>query len=83
MGSIIQGELLSHLSVLYESASSFPSQLAFRTPSLNSNETVDSWNGVTYASFLSDVEKCAIRWTKVLSLRHVPIGSVVGLWYEV
>lgn len=81
MASNISEEPLSHLSVLYSSASSFPSRRAFMTPNVSSDGEVASWNEITYISFLSDVEQSAVFWKRRLSLRGVSPGSIIGLWY--
>lgn len=74
-------ELLSHLSVLYSSASSFPTRCAFKTPNVSSDGEVASWNEITYISFLNDVEQSAVFWKRRLSLRGISPGSIIGLWY--
>lgn len=82
MTSNDQQNLISHLSVLYESASQFASETAFLIPhESNGEQTQDfSWDTVTYEQFLNDVERYALLWRRVLLSRDISAGSVVGLW---
>lgn len=82
MTSNDQQNLISHLSVLYESASQFASETAFLIPhERNGEQTQDfSWDTVTYEQFLNDVERYALLWRRVLLSRDISAGSVVGLW---
>jgi hypothetical protein len=80
MTSSGQQNLVSHLSVLYESASQFASETAFLIPhKSNGDQKQDlSWDTVTYEQFLHDVERYALLWRCVLLSRSAE--SVVGLW---
>lgn len=77
-----QQNLVSHLSVLYESASQFASETAFLIPhESNGDQKQDfSWDTVTYEQFLNDVERYALLWRRVLLSREISAGSIVGLW---
>lgn len=77
-----QQNLISHLSVLYESASQFISKTAFVIPHEdNQDKNQDSsWDTVRYKQFLNDVERYALLWRRVLLSREISTGSVVGLW---
>lgn len=77
-----QQNLISHLSVLYESASQFASETAFFVPhETNGDQKQDfSWDKVTYEQFLNDVERYALLWRRVLLSREISVGSIVGLW---
>ncbi|PON27817.1 hypothetical protein TGAM01_v203584 [Trichoderma gamsii] len=76
-----QQNLVSHLSVLYESASQFASETAFLIPhESNGDQKQDfSWDTVTYEQFLNDVERYALLWRRVLLSREISAGSIVGI----
>ncbi|KAL6889191.1 hypothetical protein GGI43DRAFT_430910 [Trichoderma evansii] len=81
MGSDDQHKLISHLSVLYESASKFSSETAFFIPDEGTqNQDQDlNWNPVTYKQLLNDVERYALLWRHLLLSREVLAGSIVGI----
>jgi hypothetical protein len=40
-----------------------------------------SWNTVTYAQFLRDLQRTAAYWLKVLGEQDIRPLSVIGVWY--
>lgn len=82
MASDDQHMLVSHLSVLYDSASQFSSETAFLIPHEANRDQDQNFirNRVTYKQFLNDVERYALLWRRVLLSREISTGSIVGLW---
>lgn len=74
--------LVSQLSVLYESVSQFASETDFLiSHESNGDQKQDfCWDTVTYEQFLNDVERYALLWRRVLLSREISAGSIVGLW---
>lgn len=71
----------SHLTVLEQSATTFPSSVAFRLPRLDhSTGKVHDWSPISYQQFKEDVELTARYWYSILEARGIPQRSVVGLW---
>ncbi|KAL7920262.1 hypothetical protein ACQKWADRAFT_328854 [Trichoderma austrokoningii] len=81
MASNTRQKIVSHLSVLYESASQFASDTAFLIPYEGSGDQNEdsSWDKVTYTQFLNDVERYALLWRRVLLEREILAGSIVGI----
>ncbi|KAI0936606.1 hypothetical protein AcV5_004699 [Taiwanofungus camphoratus] len=71
----------THLSVLYWSASLYPSYAAFKIPeSRSESDELIQWRQITYRQFLDDVELSAKYWTRLLVMNDIPRRSVVGIW---
>ncbi|KAH9947492.1 acetyl-CoA synthetase-like protein [Amylocystis lapponica] len=71
----------THLTVLAETASRFPSSPVFRVPLLNeSTNNVREWQSITYSQFHADVELFAKYWARILKADGLSQRSVVGLW---
>ncbi|GJJ13700.1 hypothetical protein Clacol_007956 [Clathrus columnatus] len=75
----------SHLSFIKTIAAQSPNQLLFKLPILESSEpnseghTIPGRKNITYSQFLSDVERLAKYWLKVLGYSDGH-NSTVGLW---
>lgn len=76
--------LKSHLTVLAETASRFPTSAAFRTPivDLETNSITD-WRYISFTQFQFDVELFAKYWYRTLTDCGVTQRSVVGLWFAI
>ena len=73
--------IVSHLTVLEQSASVYDSLPAFRLPFYDPDTSdVQGWDAISYAQFKHDVEVYARHWTRTLRLDGVPPRSVVGMW---
>ncbi|KDQ63630.1 hypothetical protein JAAARDRAFT_120174 [Jaapia argillacea MUCL 33604] len=73
--------LRSHLTVLKDTASLYPTLAAFKVPELDSSSgQVQTWLTITYHQFLTDVERFAKYWSHKLQADGIPRRSVVGLW---
>ncbi|KAG6911882.1 hypothetical protein DXG01_000129 [Tephrocybe rancida] len=71
----------SHLTVLESTASRCPLAVVFKTPRIDPTYgQVESWNSITYAQFLGDVERHARFWARTFANDGIPTRSVVGLW---
>lgn len=72
----------THLAVLEETASSYPSYPAFKVPQLASpgSEDVVEWSSITYSQFKSDIETYATYWARTLAADGLQPRAVVGLW---
>ncbi|KIK99040.1 hypothetical protein PAXRUDRAFT_823210 [Paxillus rubicundulus Ve08.2h10] len=72
----------SHLTVLEQSSSLYPSAPAFRVPRSNpcSTTQVHDWLSISYRQFKEDVEHTARYYRRVLASHRIPERSVVGLW---
>ncbi|KAK7445745.1 hypothetical protein VKT23_014740 [Stygiomarasmius scandens] len=70
--------MLTHLSVLEQSATLYPSSPAFKVPSSSSQSP--GWTDITYQQFKNDVELFARHWAGVFKRDNIPQRSIVGLW---
>ncbi|KZT07086.1 acetyl-CoA synthetase-like protein [Laetiporus sulphureus 93-53] len=71
----------THLTVLAESAATYPTRPVFRIPIVDTqSRRVRDWNTITYSQFQSDVELYARYWSRALRADGLPRRSVVGLW---
>ena len=71
----------THLSVLKESAWTWPTRPVFRVPQIASDgEQVEDWNVITYSQFDQEVELYARYWARVLSADGILPRSIIGLW---
>jgi acyl-CoA synthetase (AMP-forming)/AMP-acid ligase II len=71
----------THLSIVEETATRYPSRPAFRIPVVQDDGTVVRWNAITFAQFSSDLKLVAKYWSGVLRQQGIPSRSTVGLWY--
>ncbi|THH30067.1 hypothetical protein EUX98_g4125 [Antrodiella citrinella] len=73
---------LTHLSILEQAASTYPSRLAFRVPQLaaGSDVEVEEWRPITYSQFNLAVKLYAKYWSRTLTADGIPPQSVVGMW---
>ncbi|KAH7883690.1 acetyl-CoA synthetase-like protein [Phlebopus sp. FC_14] len=69
----------SHISVLANAASVYPSHNAFLIPDTSSTP---SWRPVSYLQLSQDVDLTARYWHARLTSAAIPERSVVGLWLE-
>ncbi|KAF5337819.1 hypothetical protein D9758_015716 [Tetrapyrgos nigripes] len=72
--------MLSHLTVLEQSASRYHSYPAFKILAPASTSNSPSWISITYQQFKDDVELFARHWARVLKRDNIPQRSIIGLW---
>ncbi|EMD42196.1 hypothetical protein CERSUDRAFT_129658 [Gelatoporia subvermispora B] len=71
----------THLTVLSEKASLFPTAPAFLVPELSSDgDKVQTWQPISYSQFFDDVELTARYWAAKLAELQLPRHAVVGMW---
>lgn len=71
----------THLTVLEDSAASYPDRPVFRVPKTGTDDgEVEDWQVVTYSQFNSCVTLYARHWARILNADGLPPRSVVGLW---
>ncbi|EGN97003.1 hypothetical protein SERLA73DRAFT_111801 [Serpula lacrymans var. lacrymans S7.3] len=73
----------SHLTVLEQAATLYPSSPAFRVPRSDPTHQVQDWASISYKQFREDVECFARHWSVILKSDGIPAGSVVGLWHVI
>ncbi|KAF9257338.1 acetyl-CoA synthetase-like protein [Marasmius fiardii PR-910] len=73
--------LRTHLDVIESSASSFPSEPAFKipVPRTSSSQSFE-WDTITYQRFYDDVMLFARYWARKLRRDNIPQRSIIGLW---
>lgn len=72
---------LSHLTILEQSATLYPSAPAFRIPRSDpSTGQVHDWLSISYQQFKQDVEYTARYYRKLFKSVGILDNSVVGLW---
>ncbi|CCM00577.1 uncharacterized protein FIBRA_02612 [Fibroporia radiculosa] len=77
----MKASLRTHLTILAESASIYPSRSAIRQPVVDdSTKQILHWRSITYSELHSDVESFARYWARTLAAQGLPRRSVVGLW---
>ncbi|KAI0948115.1 hypothetical protein AcW1_009712 [Taiwanofungus camphoratus] len=71
----------THLTILVESASNYPTHPVFRLPLIDGERNqVREWTSITYSQFQSDVELFARYWSCTLREDGLKERSVVGVW---
>ncbi|KAN0100713.1 hypothetical protein V8E55_000697 [Tylopilus felleus] len=71
----------SHLTILDQSASLYPSAPAFKVPRSDpSTGQVHDWLSISYHQFKQDVEYTARYYRRLLKSVGIPDNAVVGLW---
>ncbi|KAJ3558515.1 hypothetical protein NM688_g885 [Phlebia brevispora] len=72
----------THLTVLEEVSSLYPSRPVFKVPRLASDgsEQVEQWLSISYPQFKADVEAYAKYWAHALQADGLPVGTVIGTW---
>lgn len=71
----------SHLTILEQSSSLYPSAPAFRVPRSDpTTGQVHDWLPISYRQFKEDVEYTARYYRRLLKSVRIPANSVVGLW---
>lgn len=72
----------SHLTILEQSSTLYPSAPAFRIPRSDpSTSRVLEWLSVSYQQFQQDVEYTARHYRRLFKSADIPDNSVVGLWW--
>lgn len=73
---------VTHLAILEQAASAYPTRPVFKLPKLVANEAeqVEEWQSISYAQFKADVETYATHWSRILHADGLPPRAIVGVW---
>ena len=73
---------VTHLTILEQAASAYPTRPVFKLPKLVANEVeqVEEWQSISYAQFKADVEAYATHWSHTLHADGLPSRAIVGVW---